>query len=110
MYEHPGVTQPTFDAKGIETVRRDGCAAERKILEQCLRLLFESGDLSLVKAYVLRQLDKIFTGRTSLQDLIFSSEVRQNYKSDSTAPASAQVVMHTYICTCMVHMCIYTDR
>ena len=30
---------PKFDAKGIETVRRDGCLAERKVLEKCLRLL-----------------------------------------------------------------------
>ena len=28
---------PVYEAKGIETVRRDGCPAVAKILEKCLR-------------------------------------------------------------------------
>ena len=35
--EHPDETTPTFDAKGIETVRRDGCAAQAKMTETCLK-------------------------------------------------------------------------
>ena len=49
MYEHEHAA-PKFDAKGIETVRRDSCPAEAKMLEKCLRLLFTSCDLSAVKA------------------------------------------------------------
>lgn len=30
-YESPDQTQPIFDAKGIETVRRDGCPAASKV-------------------------------------------------------------------------------
>lgn len=30
-------SSPVFDAKGIETVRRDGCLLTSKILEKCLR-------------------------------------------------------------------------
>ena len=52
------------------------CAAERKIVEKALRLLFTSGDISAVKAYVLRQCDKIQCGRASLLDLVFANEVR----------------------------------
>jgi len=37
-YEHPDEKEPTFDAKGIETVRRDGVLAQRKMTENCLKL------------------------------------------------------------------------
>lgn len=50
MYESPGQAAPTFDAKGIETVRRDSCPAVAKMLERGIRLLAASNDLSRVKA------------------------------------------------------------
>jgi DNA polymerase zeta len=31
MYESPDQADPVFDAKGIETVRRDGCPAVGKV-------------------------------------------------------------------------------
>ena len=36
-YETPDETEPTFDAKGIETVRRDGVPAQAKMTEMCLK-------------------------------------------------------------------------
>jgi len=44
----PPRATPTFDAKGIETVRRDGCPAVVKMMEGVLRLLFATKDLSQV--------------------------------------------------------------
>jgi DNA polymerase zeta len=38
-----------FDAKGIETVRRDTCGAVAKIMEQSLRIFFEHEDISEVE-------------------------------------------------------------
>lgn len=38
-YETPDETEPTFDAKGIETVRRDGVPAQAKMTEKCLKLV-----------------------------------------------------------------------
>ena len=35
-YEKLG-DEPVFDAKGIETVRRDGCPATQKTMEKCLK-------------------------------------------------------------------------
>ncbi|KAG5651144.1 hypothetical protein H0H81_009716 [Sphagnurus paluster] len=35
-YEHIDQEEPIFDAKGIETVRRDGVGAQRKMTETCL--------------------------------------------------------------------------
>lgn len=36
-YESIDDTTPVFDAKGIETVRRDGVLAQRKMVENCLK-------------------------------------------------------------------------
>jgi DNA polymerase zeta len=40
-YESPNQIEPVFDAKGIETVRRDTCEAVAKVMERSLRLFFE---------------------------------------------------------------------
>ncbi|RZB70336.1 DNA polymerase zeta catalytic subunit [Asbolus verrucosus] len=89
MYESPEQSEPTYDAKGIETVRRDGCPAVAKMLEKCLRLLFETKNVSLVKQYVQRQFQKILIGRISLQDLTFAKEYRgaSGYRPGACVPA-----------------------
>lgn len=66
-YESPDQVEPIFDAKGIETVRRDSCPAVAKMLEACLRILFSSKDLSAVKEYCTRQWGKILSNRVSVQ-------------------------------------------
>ncbi|KAK9818869.1 hypothetical protein WJX74_003598 [Apatococcus lobatus] len=75
-YESPSQGVPLFDAKGIETVRRDTCPAVAKIMERCLRILFATRDLSQVKAYLERQWSKILANRVSIQDFVFAKEVR----------------------------------
>ncbi|XP_057670686.1 DNA polymerase zeta catalytic subunit isoform X2 [Diorhabda carinulata] len=89
MYESPEQKEPVYQAKGIETVRRDGCPAVSKMLEKCLRILFETKDVSLVKKYVLKQFDKIVAGRVSIQDLTFAKEYRgaSGYRPGACVPA-----------------------
>ena len=36
-FENPDDREPVFDAKGIETVRRDGIPAQQKMTETCLK-------------------------------------------------------------------------
>ncbi|CDJ54269.1 DNA polymerase zeta catalytic subunit, putative [Eimeria brunetti] len=43
---------PTFDAKGIETIRRDQCPLTSALLEKSLRIFFQTRDLSKVKELV----------------------------------------------------------
>ncbi|XP_071444843.1 DNA polymerase zeta catalytic subunit-like [Hetaerina americana] len=88
-YETPDQEKPIFDAKGIETVRRDGCPAVAKILEKSLRLLFDTRDVSLVKLHVQRQLGKLLSGRLSLQELTFAREYRgaAGYRPGACVPA-----------------------
>lgn len=53
-YETPAQVKPVFDAKGIETIRRDTCGAVSKTLEQSLRLFFEHQDTNKVShAYAI---------------------------------------------------------
>lgn len=65
-----------FDAKGIETIRRDGNPAQQKIEEAALKILFSTTDLSLVKEYFQRQCFKILSNKVSIQDFCFAKEVR----------------------------------
>ncbi len=67
MWENEAQTEPAFDAKGIETVRRDTCAAVSKTMEKSVRILFETKDLSEIKSYLQRQWAKILSGRVSVQ-------------------------------------------
>ncbi|KAJ5114749.1 hypothetical protein NUU61_000508 [Penicillium alfredii] len=91
-YEHREQTDPEFDAKGIETVRRDGTPAEQKIEEKALKTLFRTADLSQVKAYFQRQCTKIMQGRVSIQDFCFAREVRLGtYSESGLLPAGAMI-------------------
>ncbi|XP_029903584.1 DNA polymerase zeta catalytic subunit isoform X2 [Myripristis murdjan] len=89
MYESLDQKEPVFDAKGIETVRRDGCPAVSKILERSIKLLFETRDISQVKQFVQRQCVKILEGRASMQDLTFAKEYRGSgsYRPGACVPA-----------------------
>lgn len=91
-YEYEDQKVPKFDAKGIETVRRDGIPAQLKILEKMLRILFTTRNLSMVKYYVLKQFYKISINKVSIKDFCFAKEVRfGTYKSEQHLPPGAIV-------------------
>lgn len=91
-YESPDEKEPTFDAKGIETVRRDGVLAQRKLVENCLKILFRTQDLSMVKEYCCRSWYKMLENRVPVQDFIFAKEVRMGTYSDKGPPPPGVVV------------------
>ena len=66
-YDAPSAT-PSLDPKGIEMVRRDGCALLSRVQEKCLRELFETNDLSRVKRFrfqsSIRVREQILSERT----------------------------------------------
>ncbi|XP_069126103.1 uncharacterized protein [Argopecten irradians] len=88
-YETPDQKEPIFDAKGIETVRRDACPAVAKILERTIKTLFTTRDVSQTKKYVQTQCRKLMEGKVSLQDLVFAKEYRgmAGYKPGACVPA-----------------------
>ncbi|KAI9824671.1 MAG: hypothetical protein M1819_000824 [Sarea resinae] len=91
-YENRNQTEPDFDAKGIETVRRDGTPAEQKIEEKALKILFRTADLSQVKSYVQGQCRKIMQGRVSIQDFCFAKEVKLGSYSDRGLPPPGALI------------------
>ncbi|KAJ6575123.1 hypothetical protein B0H19DRAFT_1127258 [Mycena capillaripes] len=91
-YENPDETEPTFDAKGIETVRRDGVLAQKKMTETCLKILFRTQDLSEVKDYCYRSWQKLLESKASVQDFIFAKEVKMGTYSDKGAPPPGAVL------------------
>ncbi|CAD6888345.1 unnamed protein product [Tilletia caries] len=91
-YESLAEKEAVFDAKGIETVRRDGHAALQRMLETCIRLLFTTQDLTLVKEYCQQQWRKILDGRISIHDFIFAKEVRLGNYSEKGVPPPGAVV------------------
>ncbi|OBT64526.1 hypothetical protein VE03_05323 [Pseudogymnoascus sp. 23342-1-I1] len=92
QYEKRDQQEPKFDAKGIETVRRDGTPAEQKIEEKALKILFRSADLSAVKDYFQAQCEKIMTGSVSIQDFCFAKEVRLGTYSDKGPPPPGALI------------------
>ncbi|KAH7126951.1 hypothetical protein B0J11DRAFT_432216 [Dendryphion nanum] len=91
-YESRHQEEPVFDAKGIETVRRDGTPAEQKIEERALKILFRTSDLSQVKGYFQEQCMKIMSGRVSIQDFLFAREVKMGTYSDRGPPPPGALI------------------
>src|SRR5271156_7053184 len=91
-YESRNQAEPDFDAKGIETVRRDGTPAEQKIEEKALKILFRSADLSQVKIYFQKQCEKIMKGSVSIQDFCFAKEVRLGSYSEKGLPPPGALI------------------
>ncbi|KAI8995628.1 hypothetical protein BD414DRAFT_513374 [Trametes punicea] len=85
-FENPDDKEPAFDAKGIETVRRDGIPAQQKMTEICLKILFRTQDLSQVKEYCCRTWSRILENKVSIQDFIFAKEVKMGTYSDRVPP------------------------
>lgn len=91
-YESRQQTEPDFDAKGIETVRRDGTPAEQKIEETALKMLFRTSDLSQVKSFFQAQCAKILRGKVSIQDFCFAKEVKLGTYSDKGPPPPGALI------------------
>jgi DNA polymerase zeta len=91
-YENKTAVEPDFDAKGIETIRRDGTVAQQKIEEKALKILFRTADLSQVKKYFQRQCTKLMRGRVSIQDFFFAKEVKLGTYSDRGPPPPGALV------------------
>jgi DNA polymerase zeta len=91
-YEHRDQKEPDFDAKGIETVRRDGTPAEQKIEEKALKILFKTADLSQVKNFFQNQCAKIMKGKVSIQDFCFAREVKLGTYSDKGPPPPGALI------------------
>ncbi|OQV19264.1 DNA polymerase zeta catalytic subunit [Hypsibius exemplaris] len=90
MYESEEQREPVFDAKGIETVRRDTCQLVSKTLRQIILLLFSPNcDILSVKQFMQKTFSDVLTGDVPMHDFIFAKEYRgrESYKDGAKVPA-----------------------
>ncbi|KAK0417716.1 hypothetical protein QR680_013168 [Steinernema hermaphroditum] len=76
--------EAVFDAKGIETVRRDGCAFVSKMMEKFLRVLFETNVDTAIYflRFKLRDIEKY-----PFSDFLLAKEYRGEYAETAVVPA-----------------------
>ncbi|KAG6456573.1 hypothetical protein O3G_MSEX009813 [Manduca sexta] len=88
MYESAQQETPVYEAKGIETVRRDGCPAGVKLLQQSLCELFSRGDVSAVKRRTQALLARLADGSLPPHQLLFTREYHgaAGYRPGAAAP------------------------
>jgi DNA polymerase zeta len=86
-FESKEQKKPEFEAKGIETIRRDQCALTQKVLRNALKTLFSSG-LGAVKEYLTRQWRLIDSGKLSIADFILTGRVRSKYRKSLPVQAA----------------------
>ncbi|KAH7728995.1 DNA polymerase [Aphelenchoides avenae] len=82
-YETPEDKQGVFDAKGIETVRRDSCSFVSKIMEKVLLLLFRSNldaALSFLRSKLATPED------FPISDFVLSGDYRVKYSENAVIP------------------------
>ncbi|CDJ29730.1 DNA polymerase zeta catalytic subunit, putative [Eimeria mitis] len=80
---------PTFDAKGIETIRRDQCPLTSALLEKSLRVFFQTRDLSKVKNLLYRQWSKMLRGQIPIRHYIFHRRAKLGTYRAETGEAPA---------------------
>ena len=88
-FESKSQKKPTFEAKGLEIVRRDQCALTQKILRNALITLFRSGT-DAVKEYLFRQWSLIYSGNLPVADFILTGRVRSRYRGDREGPVQVR--------------------
>ena len=82
-FDSPDQKVPTFEAKGIETIRKDQCALTQKILQNALMIIFKGKGLAGLKQleqFLCRQWALIHAGRLPVSDFILTGRVRSQYR------------------------------
>ena len=87
-FESSDEKKPVFEAKGLETVRRDQCSLAQKVLRNCLVTLFTKG-IQAVKSYLFRQWSLILSRSLPVSDFILTGRVRSRYRGDGVGPVQA---------------------
>ena len=88
MYESKNQKKPVFEAKGLETVRRDQCPLTQRVLQNALVALFTKG-IAAVKTYLFRQWSLILSRSLPVADFILTGRVRSRYRGDGVGPVQA---------------------
>jgi len=88
MYESANQQRPVFEAKGIETVRKDQCALTQRVLRNALISVFERG-VQAAKEYINEQWALIHSGKLPVSEFILTGRVRSRYRGGKIGPVQA---------------------
>ncbi len=88
-YDSPDQKVPSFEAKGIETIRRDQCTLTQKILRNALVTVFRDRGVQNLQDYLCRQWTLIHAGRLPVSDFILTGRVRSQYRGKKVGPVQA---------------------
>lgn len=88
-FDSPDQKVPSFEAKGIETIRKDQCALTQKILRNALVTIFRGGGIQCVREYLNRQWALIHAGQLPVSDYILTGRVRSQYRGGKIGPVQA---------------------
>ena len=91
MYTSPDQKEGVFEAKGIETIRKDQCRMTQTILQGALITLFQTADKIAVRRYLNRQWTKLLAGRLPISDFILTGRVRTSYREGGVTTAASLV-------------------
>ena len=91
-YETRTQKEGIYDAKGIETVRRDTCLITKKIMKHMLSILFsKQPNINHIKDYLIKQWKLILNQSISFDHFLFATETKFPYKSLSL---SARIALY----------------
>ena len=86
---HKWGTDPPVDVKGMQSVRRDGCALVRDLVRECLISILQSGDVVDAAATVRLRLLDVVRDKIPLQQYAISKTLRKTIQ-DCSLPMSDQ--------------------
>ncbi len=89
MFTDPGQSTPTFEAKGIEVIRKDQCRLTQKILRGALITMFRTKKESKLREYLEKQWIKLLSGSLPPSDFVLTGRVRSSYRSGGATVQAA---------------------
>jgi DNA polymerase zeta len=90
-FESRGQREGVWEAKGIETIRKDQCRLTQKLLRGALMTLFKYHNVEKLKQYLERQWTKLLAGKLPVSDFILSGRVRAQYREGGETVTAALV-------------------
>jgi len=90
-FESKRQRQGVWEAKGIETVRKDQCRLTQKLLRGALMNLFKYHNVERLKRYLERQWTKLLAGKLPVSDFVLSGRVRSQYREGGETVTAALV-------------------
>lgn len=90
-FESRGQREGVWEAKGIETIRKDQCRLTQKLLRGALMTLFKYHNVEKLRKYLEREWTKLLAGKLPVSDFILSGRVRSQYREGGETVTAALV-------------------